>query len=90
MSSSQMDDKLEEDRRRWIAEEVGLTLEELEELDFDPVVEPITAGDVETGYAVTFSEDADPELLAKVRGLDGNRTVRIGLPPEEPGPDDLG
>lgn len=90
MSKSRVDEKLYEDHLRWIAGEVGLTLEELKELDFYPVVEPIMAGDVETGYAVTFSEDADPELLAKVRGLDGNRTVRIGLPPEEPGQDDLG
>lgn len=89
MSNSQLDDRRYEDQLRWIAGQIGLTFEELEELDPDPELEPITVGEVVTGYAVTFRDDADPELLAKVRGLDDNRTVRVGLAPDEPEPDDL-
>lgn len=89
MSNSQLDDMRHEDHLRWIAGEIGLTLEELKELEPDPVLEPIMVDEIEMGYWLTFSDDADPELLAKVKGLDASRTVRIGLPPEEPDQGDL-
>ncbi|RYG57864.1 MAG: hypothetical protein EON56_01400 [Alphaproteobacteria bacterium] len=83
-----MEDQQEREYRAWIASEVGLTLDELETMDFD--VDAETGNDdMVYGHIVTFGGESDPDLLAKIRGLHDGRWISIGFPPEEPEAEDM-
>ncbi|MYL97216.1 hypothetical protein GR702_05450 [Novosphingobium sp. FGD1] len=86
MSSPGFEERQEREFRAWIASEVGLSLDELESLDFDLDAQVGNDG-VTYGHVVTFGDGADPELLAKISGLQDGRWVAIGFPPDEPEPD---
>jgi hypothetical protein len=87
VSSSQLDDRREREFREWVASEVGLSIDELEDLDFD-VDEQVGKDDAVYGHIVTFADDANPAVLAKVAGLQDGRWVSIGFPPEDPEPEE--
>jgi hypothetical protein len=88
MSSRQLEERQEAEFIAWVASEVGLTVDELTTLDFE--VDEITGNDgTAYGHTVTFDEGSDPEILAKVRGLQGDSWVQIGFPPDEPEPEDV-
>lgn len=89
MSNSQLEDRQERDFIAWVASEVGLSVNELTELDFD--VDEMSGHDGAVyGHMVTFGEESDPQILAKVGGLQPGRWVQIGFPPDEPDqPDEL-
>jgi len=86
MSSRQSDERQEHEFVAWVASEVGLTVEELTQLDFD--VDAMEGNDGAIyGHVVTFSEGAEPEVLAKVEGLQDGRWVQIGFPSEDVEPE---
>ena len=75
MSSRELEDRMEEETRRLLAQELGVSFEELEGADFD--IEPIESNDGLTYYnLVTFGEDTPTELLEKVNA-NQYRSVRI-------------
>lgn len=83
MSSAQLEERQEREFIAWVASEVGLSVEELTELDFD--VDEITGNDGAVyGHTVTFGDESDPTILAKISGLQPGRWVQIGFPHEGP------
>lgn len=71
----------ERDQLVWVAQSVGLSVEELAELEWE--MEPIESNDGATmGYMVVFASNSDSRLLKKVRGLGPGFTVQVGFPPD--------
>lgn len=60
-----------------LADELGIDIEELDQLDFR--CDPHESDDgLLYGYNVYFSPDSDAGILKKIRGLDNADFVRIG------------
>lgn len=82
MSSRQLEEQAERKFETWVAGQLGLTTEDLERLQWSHDEDTLRDG-TPTGLVITFDEDSDPDLLARIRNID-NHQVRIGFPPEEP------
>ena len=72
MSNRQLEDMYEEKRNRYIANELGITYEELSMTDFD-IHEITTNDDMIIGHYLQFSDDSPEEILQKIKGLEDNR-----------------
>lgn len=79
MSSRQMEEMEEERFHRALAEEIGISVDDLSELAYE--AEPHETSDgMMVGYNVTFDPDAsDPDILATVPGLVNGSWIRVGL-----------
>ncbi|WP_293887848.1 MULTISPECIES: hypothetical protein [unclassified Sphingobacterium] len=72
MSSRQLEELQEEKRDRAIAEELGITYEELGETNFE--IDPDNSEDgVVYGYYIVFKDGSSQEVLDKIDGLENNR-----------------
>jgi len=85
MSSRQLEEQAERKFDAWVAGQLGLTTEELAQLQWSHDEDALRDG-TSTGLIISFDEDSDPDLLAKIRNLDDYQ-VRMGLPPGEPDQD---
>jgi len=76
MSSRQLEQKYEEEQHQKISEVLGITLDELSQTDFE-----ISTNESDEGLVynllVVFADSSSDEVLAKIEGLDENRTVRL-------------
>ncbi|GHE80225.1 hypothetical protein GCM10011501_05080 [Thalassotalea profundi] len=61
-----------------LAIELGITNEELEELDYE-VYENASNDGLIYDYVIQFSQHNDPELLAKISGLDEYNAIRVSV-----------
>lgn len=84
MSSRQLEDRQEREQLEWIAGELGISVDELSQQDFDVDAHDGHDGAV-YGYRVTFTKDADPEVLSKIATLQDGRWANIGFPSDNPG-----
>ena len=84
MSSRQLEEQQERRFNAWVAEELGLSLDELEGLDWSIDESDGNDGAV-YGHIITFDDGSDPDILAKIDGLQDGRWVQIGFPPGEEG-----
>lgn len=89
MSGNRWDDRHERRQAEWAASELGITVEELEVLDWSIHENDGNDGAV-YGYRVEFGKGSDPEVLAKIDGLQNGLWVNIGFPPEPYEPDQDG
>lgn len=78
MSSRQLEEMQEEQAYRNIAEELGITYEELCQLDFEIDTNESNDGLVYE-HIITFSDSSPQEILDKINGLRNGNTVRIQL-----------
>jgi hypothetical protein len=78
------------DAKSPLALELGITDEELEELDYD-VHENASNDGLVYDYIIQFSQLNDPELLAKISGLDEHKATRVSVNAfdEPPSPFDM-
>ena len=75
MSNRQMEEKAEQRQAETIAEELEITVDELEQTGYN--IEEVTSEDGVPYYIlVQFSDYAPQEILDKIDGLDGN-SVRL-------------
>lgn len=78
MSSRQLEEIQEDQGNREIASEIGITYEELCELDFE-----IDSNESSDGliyeHIITFSEDSPQVVLDKITGLENGNMVRVQL-----------
>lgn len=78
MSSSQLEDRQEREQDLAVANELGISIDDLNELDWS--LEPHESDDgLLYGYNVYFAEGSNPEILARITGLVNNQWIRIGL-----------
>ncbi|NRQ42613.1 hypothetical protein HRH59_08495 [Rheinheimera sp. YQF-2] len=78
MSSRQLEDMQEEAARKNLASILGISVSELDELDWVEDTEESENGD-HYSTIITFSESCPEEILSKIEGIDSNRTVYILL-----------
>ena len=78
MSSRQLEEMQEEQAERAIAEELGITYEELCQLDYEMDTNESSDGLVYE-HIITFSDDSPEEILGKISGLESGNTVRVQL-----------
>lgn len=69
---------LENQEKRYVrmADALGISWEELLELDYE-IDANVSKDGLVYGYILQFSEETDPVILEKINGLDENRTVRL-------------
>lgn len=60
-----------------LAQALGLTIEELYQLDYDST--PITSGNIVTAYEYSFSKDSPQEILEKIKSLSAENTIQLGI-----------
>lgn len=78
MSSRQLEEQQDQARDAWVANALGMTAEELSELDWD--VHEIDGNDGAVyGYRVEFDADTDPDIIKRVGGY----SVDVGFPSDE-------
>lgn len=76
-----VEEQQDRDQLVWVSQSVGLTVEEMAELEWE--LESIESGEGATlGYMVVFASNSDKRLLKKVRGLSPGFTVQVGFPPD--------
>lgn len=78
MSNRQMEEMAEARRDAILARELGITVDELQQLDCEVTEEGSDDG-VPYYILVQFGDEAPQSILRKVKGLDGGRGVRLGL-----------
>jgi hypothetical protein len=77
MNDATWEDRQERDQTKAIAFALGISTDELDELDWR--IEPHESDDgLLYGYNVYFGESSDPEILKRIDGLVDGRWVRIG------------
>jgi hypothetical protein len=79
MSSRQLEDRYEQEQEERLAEHLGLTVDELNELS--PAIEVNESADGQIyNFVLNFSRDASRTLLAKVIGLEpGSLTMQVEI-----------
>jgi hypothetical protein len=78
MSSRQLDEILEEKSDRHLAEVLGITYEDLSQLDYDFYPDESRGGLI-NGQIIIFSDSSPKKILRKIKGIDDNNTVYLGL-----------
>lgn len=79
MSSRAMEDAQEARAQALLAEVLGLTPEEAEIVGATSEEDQgQSGGGLTYGYTVSFARDADPAIMAKVRGLEADGLVHLG------------
>ncbi|MBL6987852.1 MAG: hypothetical protein ISR72_12615 [Methylobacter sp.] len=76
MSNRQLEEKQEEIADRHLASELGMTYEELCELEWDIDTNESNDGLVYE-YIVTFTDSSPRNILDKIEGLEDGRVVRL-------------
>ena len=76
--SQHYEEAMERRQDKKLADELGLTTEELLEAPFD-ISEDEGSSGTAYGLLVTFSEHAAPHVLAKINGLEDGRMYRLPL-----------
>ena len=76
MSNQQLEEKNQEDADRKLAKILGISYEEIIELEYE-IHENESEDGLVYGQYVQFSKDVAPEILMKIKGLDQNFTVNI-------------
>ena len=76
MSNRQLEEKQGEMADRHLASELGITYEELSELEWDIDTNESKDGLV-YGYIVTFTDSSPKKILDKIKGLEDGRVVRL-------------
>jgi len=77
MNSRELEGRQEREHNARMATALGISPEEPSLLDWDYDTDQSDDG-VLYGYIVTFAEGCDPQILAKIAGLEEGRWVRIG------------
>jgi hypothetical protein len=71
MSSRQMEENAEAGKTRYVAEQLGITVDDLESTHWE--IEPHSGNDgAEYGHYVKFSQDSPKEVLDRIVGLENN------------------
>ncbi|MFU2510258.1 hypothetical protein [Pseudoalteromonas sp. ASV78] len=78
MSSRQLEEMQQEQAERAIAEELGITYEELSQLSYDIDTSESNEGLIYE-HIITFSDDSPQEILDKITGLENGNAVRVQL-----------
>ena len=78
MSSRQLEEMQQEQAERAIAEELGITYEELSQLSYDIDTSESNEGLIYE-HIITFSDDSPQEILDKISGLENGNAVRVQL-----------
>ena len=60
-----------------LAQALGVTTEELQQLDYDS--SPISAGAIVTAYEYKFDKNSPSEILDKIKGLSPENTIQLGI-----------
>lgn len=76
MSNQQLEEKNQEDADRKLAKILGISYEEITELDYE-IHENESEDGLVYGQYVEFNKDVSPEILKKIKGIDQNFTVYI-------------
>jgi len=72
-----LDDRQEREQLEAVASELGISADELAELDW--TIEPHTSADgLVYGNNVNFGENSNPDILVRIKGLMPGRWIRIG------------
>jgi hypothetical protein len=69
-------DLQEKQKDEYLAKVLGITYDELQELDYDMDTEESNEGLI-NNYVITFSDDSPKEILSKIKNLDENNAVWI-------------
>ena len=77
MSNRQLEEQAEERQAVAVAAALGISVEDLNEMDWELEAAESNEGALH-GYNVNFAEGSDPDVLAKIKGLNDGRWVRIG------------
>jgi len=72
-----LEDRHERERLEAIASELGISADELSELDWT-ISDHTSADGLLYGHNIYFGEGSDPQILARIKGLTDGRWVRIG------------
>jgi hypothetical protein len=87
MSSRQLEERQEREFHKWIASELGISVDDLNSEDWS--LDEIDGNDGAVyGHRVTFSQDTASDFLVEVCGAADQYSVDIGFPPDEYEPDD--
>jgi hypothetical protein len=80
MSNREFEDPEERELLEWVASQLGITPKELSEQDCSIEEDPGEDDDI-YGYNVKFGPGSDPEVLARIRGLQNGNVAFVGFPP---------
>ncbi len=72
-----LEERQEQDRDAAIAEALGISLDDLDQLNWT-IDDHASEDGVIYGHNIYFGEGSDPEILQKIGGLNDGRWVRIG------------
>lgn len=76
MSSRELEDRDESDQHEAVANALGISVDDLDQLDWR-LEDHVSDDGLLYGHNVYFGEGADPDILAKVGGLNNGEWVRI-------------
>jgi len=78
MSNRQMEERSEQRHDETLAAELGITVEELEQLSYR---EELVASDEGCPYfyLIEFGDDCPKEILDKIDGLEDRRSIQLGI-----------
>ena len=76
MSNRQMEERAEQRQGKILAEELGITVDELDQMNYSAELETSNDG-VPYYYRVEFGDGCPQAILDKVDGLEGGRSVRL-------------
>ncbi len=77
MSSRELEEQAEIEQQEVIASALGISVEELDELDWR-LEDHLSDDGLLYGHNVYFAEGSAPDILTKISGLTNNEWVRIG------------
>ena len=77
MSKSVLMDNSKAEQDKAIAEAIGLTEEEMAELEYTMDEEKSSDGGIAYSYVIQFDDNCPKEILSKIEGLEDGNWVRI-------------
>lgn len=78
MSSRELEERMENELADKVAATLGIARDELDLLQWE--IEPLESDDGHPyGSIIRFSEGSDPEILAKINGLQNNSWIQVGI-----------
>ncbi|WP_293266733.1 hypothetical protein [Neptunomonas sp.] len=76
MSNRQLEEMQEEQAHRELATELGITYEDLCELEWSTDINESSDGLI-YDHVITFSEDSPKDILSKIEGLENGCSIRV-------------
>jgi len=76
MGGEEQIERMQEDNDRKLAKQIGITYDELTQLDYD-IHEETSEDGLEYNRYIEFNKDVSPEILKKIKGLDQNYWLYI-------------